>query len=112
MLHDLNRRLDELGAFIESVTEKAERNMPHLAPPCPNHLHRRREIERQVAESLFSVNLGEAFESVPRTYIGPAFVRQLLEAETPEEIRQEIVETRRMLTVRKPKSTISPKPSQ
>jgi hypothetical protein len=102
MLRDLNRRLDELGAFIESVTEKAERNMPNMTPPCPNHLVRRKEIERQVAKSLFSVNLEDMFQSIPRTYASPGFVRQLLEAETPEEIRQEIVETRKMLSARKP----------
>ena len=95
MLQELNRRLDAIGGYIDCVAERSEANMPKLSPPYPNRLIRRLEIERQVEESLFSPNLQELHDSVPKTYIGAEFIRQLVEAETEEEAAQDRKDNRK-----------------
>jgi hypothetical protein len=95
-LRTLNRRLDHLSGFIDCVTERAESNIPAVMPPDPNRLLRRQFIRKQVDESLFSPNLIELYESVPQSYAGAVFIRQLLEAETAEEIQSQMKESRRL----------------
>jgi hypothetical protein len=99
MLKELNRRLDVIGGYIDCVNERAELNMPKTQPPFPNRLVRRDEIERQIDESLFSPKLQDLHQFIPRNYMGPEFIRQLLEAETAEEVRRDAEATRRLLDV-------------
>jgi hypothetical protein len=99
MLKELNRRLDAIGGYIDCVNERAESNMPKTQPPFPNRLLRRDEIERQIDESLFSAKLQDLSRFVPRNYMGPEFIRQLLEAETDEEIRREAQAGRKVLDI-------------
>jgi Ca2+-binding EF-hand superfamily protein len=73
--------------------------MPETAPPFPNRLLRRQEIARQIDQSLFSANLEDLYQSIPQSYMGSEFIRQLLEAETAEETRHEILETRKMFDI-------------
>jgi hypothetical protein len=80
MLTELNRRLDVIGGYIDGVNERAEGNMPKLTPPFPNRLLRRQEVAEQVEEFLFAPNLKELHESIPESYVGPEFIRQLLES--------------------------------
>lgn len=90
MIQELNRRLDAIGGYIDCVAERSEAHMPRVAPPYPNRLIRRMEIAKQIDESLFSPNLQSLHESVPENYVGPEFIRQLLEAQTREEAIQDI----------------------
>ena len=99
MLQELNRRLDAIGGYIDGVNERSEANMPPLAPPYPNRLIRRQQIEKQIEESLFSPNLHELHNSIPSSYMGPEFIRQLLEAETQEEKIQEIKDNRKVFAL-------------
>jgi hypothetical protein len=99
MLRELNRRLDAIGGYIDCVNERAELNMPATQPPFPNRLLRRDEIERQIDQSLFAPKLEDLHCFIPANYMGPEFIRQLLEAETSEEIRREIEATRKVLDV-------------
>ena len=89
MLQELNRRLDAIGGYIDCVSERSEANMPRVAPPYPNRLLRRQEIEKQIDESLFSPDLETLHNSVPPNFIGPEFIRQLLESEIEEEVLQD-----------------------
>ena len=89
MIEELNRRLDVLSGYIDGIHERSEANMPEECPPYPNRYQRRKLIEQQVEESLFSPNLKELHESVPQKFIGPVFVRQLLEAENSEDEPEE-----------------------
>lgn len=89
MLQELNRRLDAIGGYIDCVSERSEANMPRVAPPYPNRLLRRQEIEKQIDESLFSPDLERLHNSVPPNFIGPEFIRQLLESEIEEEVLQD-----------------------
>jgi hypothetical protein len=97
MLRELNRRLDAIGGYIEGVSGRAESNMPATTPPCPNRLLRRQEIERQVEQSLFAPKLDDLYQFIPRNYMGPEFIRQLLEGKTPEETRREVQQNRKFL---------------
>jgi hypothetical protein len=97
MLRELGRRLDAIGGYIDCVNERAELNMPKTQPPFPNRLLRRDEIERQIDQSLFSPKLNDLYRSIPRNYMGPEFIRQLLEAETAEEVRREVEAKRKVL---------------
>jgi hypothetical protein len=98
-LRNLNRRLDHVSAFIDCVSDRAESNMPAVRPPDPNRLLRRECVRKQIEENLFSPNLVELYESVPQSYAGAVFVRQLLEAETPEEIQTQRKESQRLFAV-------------
>jgi hypothetical protein len=99
MLRELNRRLDAIRGYIDCVNERAEFNMPQTQPPFPNRLLRRDEIERQIDQSLFSAKLQDLYHFIPRNYMGPDFIRQLLEAETAEEARREVQATRNVLNL-------------
>ena len=85
MIEELNRRLDVLNGYIDGIHERSEANMPEECPPYPNKYQRRKLIEQQVEESLFSPNLRELHDSFPQNFYGPVFVRQLLEAENSED---------------------------
>ncbi|OHT05513.1 hypothetical protein TRFO_26706 [Tritrichomonas foetus] len=71
--------------------------MPEVAPPYPNRLIRRQQIAKQIEENLFSPDLQKLHESVPRNFVGPEFIRQLLEAETKEERIREAQERKKTL---------------
>ena len=89
MLGELNRRLDAIGGYIDCVTERSEAHMPRVAPPYPNRLIRRMEIAKQIDQALFSPDLHDLHESIPETYVGPEFIRQLLESQTHAESLQD-----------------------
>ena len=97
MLQELNRRLDVIDGYVDGVHAKAEANMPEIAPPYPNRLIRRQKIYDMVEENLFSPDLQQLHESVPRSFIGPEFIRQLIENEKPEEKKREEKEKRKTL---------------
>jgi hypothetical protein len=97
MLRELNRRLDAIGGYIDGVNGRAVSNMPATTPPHPNRLLRRQEIERQVEQSLFAPKLDDLYQFIPRNYMGPEFIRQLLEGETPEEVHGETQQNRKFL---------------
>ena len=97
MLQELHRRLDVIDGYVCGVNERAETNMPDTSPPFPNRYLRRMEIAKQINESLFSPNLHNLHESVPRNFVGPQFIRQLLEAETREERLREEREKKKTL---------------
>lgn len=97
MLTELNRRLDVIDGYVDGVHAKAEANMPELAPPYPNRLIRRQKIYEMVEENLFSPDLQQLHESVPRTFMGPEFIRQLIENEKPEEIERDEKEKKKIL---------------
>lgn len=99
MLQELNRRLDAIGGYIDCVSERSEANMPRVAPPYPNRLLRRQEIEKQIEESLFAPNLEELHGAVPQNFVGAEFIRQLLEAETREEALEEARERSREMVL-------------
>lgn len=94
MLSELNRRLDAVDGYIDGVHERSEQNMPDLQPPYPNRLIRRKIIEEQVENSLFSPNLQELYDSVPQSFMGAEFIRQLIEHESPEERRDAVIDAR------------------
>lgn len=85
MIEELNRRLSAVGGYIDGVHQRAERNMPPDGPPFPNRYHRRKLIEKKIEENVFNINLKELHESVPRTFVGPEFIRQLYEAQNSED---------------------------
>ncbi|EAY20839.1 hypothetical protein TVAG_436630 [Trichomonas vaginalis G3] len=85
MIEELNRRLDAISGYIDGVHQRAEDNTPESVPPYPNRYLRRKLVEEQIEQSLFSPNLKQLHESVPQKYVGPEFIRQLLEAENLED---------------------------
>ena len=84
MLQELNRRLDKISGFVDGINERIENDTSDLIPPNPNRLLRRHKIESQIEENLFSADLQQLHESIPRSYIGPEFIRQLIEHESPD----------------------------
>jgi hypothetical protein len=82
--------LDAIGGYIDGVNGRAESNMPATTPPCPNRLLRRQEIERQIEQSLLAPKLEDLYQFIPRSYMGPEFIRQLLEGKTRKEVQREI----------------------
>lgn len=85
MIEELNRRLDAISGYIDGVHQRAEDNTPESVPPFPNRYLRRKQVEQQIEQSLFSPNLKQLHESIPQNYVGPQFIRQLLEAENLED---------------------------
>jgi len=85
MLEELNRRLNAIGGYLDGVNERTQRNFPKEAPPFPNRYIRRKMVEEQIEDSLFSPNLNELHEFVPKHYCGPEFIKQLIESENVED---------------------------
>ena len=80
-MEELNRRLDAIGCYIDSVNDRNEANARAVAPPYPNRLLRRQQIKKDVDRELFSANIQDLHDSVPPNYTSAEFVRQLIEGD-------------------------------